>query len=130
MYLDCIVLIQFLYNLIKSYFIKPFIYLYYILLYMTTMFEVGKTYVYERKDAFGEKIVRSFYECLRRTEKSVWMAAVDENGELIYPDNKPMMLRVHKWGQDDEYVYERGFGNPRSCWYCGGMHLYSNIVKE
>lgn len=97
---------------------------------MATMFEVGKTYVYERKDAFGEKIVRSFYECLRRTDKTVWFAAVDQEGNLLYPDNKPDRYKIHAWGQEDEYVYGSGIGNPRSCWYCGGIHLYSHKVKE
>ena len=37
---------------------------------MTTKFEVGKIYVYERKDLFGKETLKDYYRCEKRTEKT------------------------------------------------------------
>lgn len=104
---------------------------------MTTKFEVGKIYVYERKDAFGRETLKDYYRCEKRTEKTVWFSHVNEDGSLVCPINhltgepkQPTRYKIRQWGMEDEYVAGDGFGNARSVWYCDGVHLYSNKVKE
>lgn len=104
---------------------------------MTTKFEVGRIYVYERKDLFGKETLKDYYRCEKRTEKSVWFSHVNEDGSLVCPIShltgetmQPTRYKIRQWGMEDEYVAGDGFGNARSVWYCGGVHLYSNKVKK
>ena len=88
-------------------------------------FEVGKVYEYRHKVILEEVV--TLYRCVKRTEKTVWLARILDDGS-----DSPVTerVRIRPWGNDSEYAYKSGSGNPRSCWYSCEFQIFAKDVRE
>ncbi|MBQ1296008.1 MAG: hypothetical protein IIY21_18320 [Clostridiales bacterium] len=87
-------------------------------------FEVGKVYEYRRKVILDEVV--TLYRCVKRTEKTAWFVRILDDGS----DGCEYRVRIQPWGNDSEYVYKAGAGNPRSCWYSCDFQIFAKDVRE
>jgi len=82
-------------------------------------FVVGRIYEYRRKVILDEVV--TYFRCVRRTEKTVWMTRILDNGK----ESEPYRCKIYPWGTDSEYVYKSGAGNARSVWYSCDFQIFA-----
>ena len=86
-------------------------------------FEVGKIYLEYRRIILDEYVVK--YRVDRRTDKSVWVSRIKDDGSV----GSSVRYKIHHYGDECEYIYGRGLGNPRSVWYESGVNLFAKDVE-
>lgn len=92
-------------------------------------FVVGKMYPWKRKIILEEYV--NWYRCEKRTDKSVWLAYMKEDGTFA----PPTMYRIREYAWDGspdhcEYIAGQGRGNPRSCWFSSGVQIMAKDEKK
>ena len=87
-------------------------------------FEPGKVYK-EYRTVFAKNDTIHRYRCVRRTDKSVWVAYIKDDGT----ECEPRRHRINYYG-DCEYLYGSGVGNARSVWYSSSLNLFAKDVEE
>lgn len=86
-------------------------------------FEVGKVYLeHFRSVANPDNIIR--YLCTRRTDKTVWVAYLDDDGTQ-HPEERH---RVHYYGDECEYLYDSS--SSKSNWAISSINLFAKDVEE
>ena len=85
-------------------------------------FEVGKVYLeYNGSIIDRDNIFR--YVCTRRTDKTVWVAYIDDDGKQ-YPEER---YRIHYYGDECECLYNSSIS--RTNW-ASKINLYAKNVEE